>query len=310
MTVALLALAVLAGLVLLSYLREALRRAPVVPEQLTWAPEIPIRYVEVGGATIRYIVAGAGPALVLLHTLRTQLDMFQKLVLPLSRRFRVHALDYPGHGYSDIPRAEYTADFFVEAVAGFLERLDIEDATLVGESIGATIALLLAARGNRRVTRVIAVNPYDYDAGRGIRRSSAVAAILFGLTPVPVLGDTFMRLRQFEIEKRVFQGGVVRKESIPDSLLREMYRVGERPGHYRAFISLIRNGATWEAARREYGKIDRPVLLLYGERDWSRTDERERTARSIPGAKVMVVPTTGHFLSLEAPEFIIRNIEA
>jgi hypothetical protein len=54
-----------------SYVVEALRRAPLTPTTLRWAPQIPIRSVEAAGARLRYITAGAGPPLVLLHTLRT-----------------------------------------------------------------------------------------------------------------------------------------------------------------------------------------------------------------------------------------------
>ena len=52
---------------------EALRIAPKTPEQLYWAPEIPIRYVDIDGNRIRYIKTGSGPNLVLLHTLGTAL---------------------------------------------------------------------------------------------------------------------------------------------------------------------------------------------------------------------------------------------
>jgi pimeloyl-ACP methyl ester carboxylesterase len=303
---AILILAPLVGVVLVSYVVEALRAEPTPPERLAWAPDIPVRYVEVDGLTIRYIVAGEGPVLVLLHTLRTQLDMFQKVIPELARHFRVYAMDYPGHGYSDIPRTDYTADFFVETVAGFLERLDIQQAAIVGESIGGTIGLLLAARGDPRVRSVVAINPYDYDRGRGLRRSSWLANLLFGLNDVPVLGATFMRLRQFPIEKRVFEGGVKRKQSIPQPLLKEMYRVGERRGHLHAFMSLVRHWPGWEKAREAYGRINRPVLLLYGESDWSRKAEREANAHAIPGAQMQVVPEAGHFLSLEAPAEVIR----
>jgi pimeloyl-ACP methyl ester carboxylesterase len=63
-----------------------------------------------------------------------------------SRSGLVYALDLPGHGHSDIPAAEYTADFFIETIAGFLQQLEIEKAVLVGESIGATAALGLDGR--------------------------------------------------------------------------------------------------------------------------------------------------------------------
>lgn len=82
--------------VLLSYVVEALRRAPAAPTRLSWAPEIPIKYAKVNGIDVRYVEVGKGPALVLLHTLRTQLDIFQKVIPELSNHFKIYALDYPG----------------------------------------------------------------------------------------------------------------------------------------------------------------------------------------------------------------------
>ncbi len=308
MTGVLVAAGALAGLVLVSYLVEALRLPPAPPERLPWAPEIPIRYLDVDGTRLRYIVTGEGPALVLLHTLRTQLDMFQKVIPELARRFRVYAVDYPGHGHSDIPRAEYSPDFFVRHVAGFLDRLELTGVTLAGESIGGSIALLLAARQHPRVRQVVAINPYDYDAGRGLRRASPVANLVLGLGPVPLLGPTVMRLRQPPIEKLIFQGGVHRRGSLSPALLRELYRVGNRRGHYRAFLSLIRNWPGWERARSEYGRIVCPVLLVYGEFDWSRGEEREANRRAIPGVSFQVIPNAGHFLSLDAPDEVVQAV--
>ncbi len=303
-------LGVLVATAAISYLVEAARSQPAAPSRLSWAPTVPVRYLEVDGMRLRYIETGEGPPLVLLHTLRTQLDMFQKVVPALATRFRVYALDYPGHGFSDIPNATYSADFFVTTVAHALDRLDIKDAVVVGESIGGSIALLLAARHNLRVRRVVAINPYDYDSGRGLRRSSALANLLFGLNNVPVLGATVSRLRQYPIVRRVFQGGVYRKGSLPSALAREMYLVGNRRGHNRAFMSLVRHWGSWEAGRAEYGAIDCPTLLLYGDHDWSRDEERAADARAIPGAELHVVRDAGHFLSLDAPDEAVAAILA
>src|SRR3990170_2540751 len=160
------------GVWLASFVVEALRPTPKPPAKLRWAPNIPIDTVEVGGNKLRFIKSGKGPALVLLHTLRTQLDLFEKVIPELSKHFTVYALDYPGHGYSDIPTARYDAAFFTDAVEGFLDKLDLRDVTLAGVSIGGSISLIIAARRNPRVARVIAINPYDYAKGRGMARSS------------------------------------------------------------------------------------------------------------------------------------------
>jgi pimeloyl-ACP methyl ester carboxylesterase len=298
----------LVALVALSYLVEALRHQPVPPERLDWTPDLAVAYVDLGGLRLRYVTAGRGPALVLLHTLRTQLDMFHKIIPALAEHFRVYAVDFPGHGYSDIPSAEYTPELFRSAVERFLERLDIEHALVVGESIGGSTALLLAARHNPRVRGVVAINAYDYDRGRGLRRSSRLANVLFGMSNVPVIGGTFMRLRSLPIIRRVLQGGLHRKESLPDGLARELYAVGNRRGHYRALMSLVRHWPEWERAREEYGSVDRPVLLLYGEYDWSRPAEREANRRAVPGAEMRTVEGGGHFLALDAPDAVVRSV--
>lgn len=92
--------------------------------------------MEVANHRLRYVQAGQGPNLVLLHKLRTQLDIFHKLLQPLSEGFTVYALDYPGHGWSDIPDVEYGPDTFIAAVGGFLDALVTDDAILAGVSIG------------------------------------------------------------------------------------------------------------------------------------------------------------------------------
>jgi pimeloyl-ACP methyl ester carboxylesterase len=284
-----------------SHVIEALRPAPKTPATLRWAPEVSIQYVDVGGVRLRFIKTGAGPSVVLLHTLRTQLDLFERMIPELSKHFTVYAVDYPGHGYSDIPKARYDAPFFTEAVEKFLDKLDLRDVTLAGVSIGGVIPLIVAARHNERVTRVVSINPYDYKKGLGLARSSLFGFVTTYAALVPVLGETFMRLRSFQIMRPILQGGVADAGSIPPALMTEMYEVGNRPWHYRAFINLMRNAESWECARQEYPRIGVPVLLVYGDRDWSLPSDREHTRALIPNVTMKTIAGGGHFLPLDRP---------
>jgi pimeloyl-ACP methyl ester carboxylesterase len=297
------------GLWLVSHLMEALRPVPQAPKTLRWAPDIPIDYIDVGGYRLRYIKIGQGPNLVLLHTLRTQLDLFEKVVPDLANSFTVYALDYPGHGYSDIPEARYDAAFFADVVEGFLDALDLRDVTLGGVSIGGAIALILAGRRNPHVARVVAMNPYDYAKGRGMTRSGLAGWMITVTADIPVIGETVMRLRNFVIMKAVLQGGVANPKNIPPALLKEMYQVGNRPGHYRAFISLLRNAASWEAETSVYGKINVPVHLIWGDKDWARPSEREHDRSLLPGIQMVTVEQGGHFLPLDRPDAVIVQIK-
>lgn len=296
------------GVWLVSFMVEALRPVPKPPTKLRWAPNIPIDGVEVDGNRLRYIKTGKGPTLVLLHTLRTQLDLFEKVVPELAKRFTVYALDFPGHGYSDLPKARYAAAFFTRAVEGFLNKLDLRDVTLAGVSIGGSIALIVAARRNPRVARVIAINPYDYAKGRGMARSSLFGRLVTYLSLIPFIGETVMRLRNFLIMKAVLNGGVADANSISPALMKEMYLVGNRSGHYRAFLSLLRNSASWETTTKDYGRIDIPVLLIWGDQDWARPSEREHDRKLIPGVQMTTIERGGHFLALDRPQELIQSI--
>jgi pimeloyl-ACP methyl ester carboxylesterase len=287
---------------------EALRVAPIHPEKLYWAPEIPIGYVEIDGTRLRYIKYGSGPNLVLLHTLRTQLDIFEKLVPLLDKSFTVYAFDYPGHGFSDIPEADYRPELFVKAAEGFLDKLGLDDVTLAGISIGGVIPLLLAADRNPRVKRVIAINPYDYAEGSGLARANVIAALIFTLARIPFVGEAVMRLRNAALETRILRGGVVNDEALTPAFAALVYASGLRPGHYQAFLNLLRHAHLWERAQARYGEIGLPVLVVYGEEDWSSHKERRRTVRAIPGARVEEVPDGGHFLSLDQPQRLAELI--
>ena len=195
----------------------------------------------IDGLTLRYVATGEGPSLLLLHTLRTQLDMFQRTVHALAQTFRVYAVDLPGHGYSDIPETDLEPELFVRTVGGFLDELDLEDVVVVGESIGATIGLLLAARGHPRVKRVVAINPYDYDRAEELEEPRSRKRRP-GVSRPPTDRRYGHAVPEPVVENATFLGGVRRRASFPPGLLAELTKAGNRRGYTRAFHSLVRVG--------------------------------------------------------------------
>jgi hypothetical protein len=95
------------------------------------------RRVEADGLPLRYLVAGEGPPLVLLHGAGDN-SLDWRWVLPaLARTHRVYALDMPGSPDSARPVADYSPAFLERSLAAFLDALGIERATLVGNSLGS-----------------------------------------------------------------------------------------------------------------------------------------------------------------------------
>jgi hypothetical protein len=89
--------------------------------------------------------------------------------------------------------------------------------------------------------------------------------------------------------------------------MQEMYLVGNRTDHYRAFLSLLRNAASWETATKAYGRIEVRVLLVWGDRDWARPPEREHDRTLIPNARMTTLKHGRHFLALDRPEDLSKG---
>lgn len=259
---------------------------------------------------LRYLRLGAGKPVVLLHPLRMQLEYFQPLINQLDTgRIEIIALDLPGHGLSTAPRVDYTARFFTDAMAEFLNYYSVTGATVAGESIGASITLGLAARGCPGVARVIALNSYDYGRGGGMGRSSAVAYVTFWLMLVPLLVLLVARAGTKAILRRVLEGGLHDLEMLPVELVDELAVSGSLPGHSRVFRSLAANWRTWIEAGATYPRISLPVTLPYGDGDWSRQAEREANLRVTGARELTPLPASGHFCSLDRPGEVAKLIE-
>jgi pimeloyl-ACP methyl ester carboxylesterase len=106
----------------------------------------------------------------------------------------------------------------------------------------------------------------------------------------------------------ILRGGVADARNISPELMADLYRTGNRPWHYRAFISLIRNAASWEHAQDVYAGVNVPALLIWGDQDWSRGAERARTRALIPKAVTKTIADAGHFLPLDQPRQLLELI--
>jgi pimeloyl-ACP methyl ester carboxylesterase len=264
--------------------------------------------------SVRFQESGSGPALLLLHTIRTQLEYFRSLAPLLATSHTVYAVDLPGHGHSPIDAsANFDEPYFRQAVIRFIEELNLSDVTIVGESIGGALALTVAASLPQRVKRVYAINPYDYETryGDGIRRGNWFANFIIGSLQIPVLGAINASLENKMVLGKIMGGGYHDPRKLPADLLAEFNEVAHRPGYKRAARKVLAGWRSWSKARDYYRQISAPVTLIYGDSDWSRPNERERTRSLLPAASQMVtLKNTGHFSAVENPSELARVILA
>jgi pimeloyl-ACP methyl ester carboxylesterase len=280
----------------------------------TWSPSGQIEFAALAdGTRLRYLKAGSGPALLFLHTVRTQLDHFQLVIPKISQAFTVYAIDMPGMGWSDIrPGASYTEPELRRAIVGFVTTLDLDDVTLVGESMGATVSLTASTELEDRVRRVVAFNTYDYS--KGVGRANPVASIYVGSARLPAIGPVVTSMENKPVLGIVLRGGLFDGSKLPDHYLAELHRVGRRHGYSRVAREVFRNVDSMIAARRLYGRVTAPVTLIYGDHDWSLIPEREANLALLRDAQSIALPDSGHFAALEEParvaEILLDNHRA
>lgn len=254
--------------------------------------------------SLRYVKLGEGPPLVLLHTIRTQLEYFRDMAPILAKSFTVYAVDLPGHGHSPIDTAAaFDEPYLRKGVVGFLETLDLRDVTLVGESIGAALVLTVAAEVPIRVSAVYALNTYDYETrfGDGIRRGNAFSNLIIGGLQLPVFGPIGGALENRIVLGTIMGGGFADRRKLPDDLLTEFDTVARRRHYKRMARKVLQQWRSWPKARERYESVKAPVTLIYGDKDWSRVPERERTKAALRGARLLTLLNTGHFSSVENP---------
>ncbi|CUV66061.1 conserved exported hypothetical protein [Sulfurovum sp. enrichment culture clone C5] len=261
-----------------------------------------------GNITLRYLKSGQGEPLILLHTIRTQLDYFQYVIPALAKNHTVYALDLPGHGYSSIDtKASYDEPYFRKAVVSFIEKQNLKRVTLVGESIGGVLALSVAATLPERISKVVSSNPYDYDTcyADGVRRGNFFANFMLANYSVPVYGAMIAKLENRLFLGMALSGGFANKSAMPDDLLTELNTAGYRDGYRYVERNVFKNWESWEKAHNIYSDVKAPVTLVYSDHDWSTLQERERTAKELGDVNIITIENTGHFGFVDNPQKLI-----
>jgi pimeloyl-ACP methyl ester carboxylesterase len=131
------------------------------PAETAAAGTSPGRHVHLttDGVEMPYAVSGEGsPAIVLVHCWMCDRTFWDAQVPVLDDRYRVIAVDLPGHGEAGTGRETWTVEGYGRDVAGLIEALDLDDVILVGHSMGGPVSLKAAALSNGRVRGIVAVD--------------------------------------------------------------------------------------------------------------------------------------------------------
>jgi len=274
--------------------------------------------VEIDGLPIRYLAAGEGPPLILLHGAGDNALDWQWVMPSLAATHRVYVPDLPGSPDSARPAVDYSPAFFERFVVSFVDTLGIGRATFVGNSFGGFIALRVALSEPPRVTALVLVD--SAGLGRAVNPAFTSvyvpglveAAIPFWRTPVGAYQRAWGRTALLFTHP---------PETVPREWLAEQCRLAQSPGYLEAHLSVLRAMVSPLGQREvivdRLGLLEMPTLVVWGTRDrvFPDSQAREVIAR-LPEGSLTLIPDCGHLPHVECPDpflgaldgFLLRRV--
>jgi 3-oxoadipate enol-lactonase len=246
--------------------------------------------VKLDGGRISYRFDGQGPPLLLLHSLGVSGESWNKVVVSLARSHSVYAWDMMGHGDSDKPPRDFLVEDYARNVVQFAGKLGINRITLCGNSVGALIALEVAAAYPDKVEAVVLVGCPCWDGWGRMERLMLSASNYDGDgSPLPATGEqlstAYTRVTPELIDwvngQRAKAGTWMKKTMMAIALYDALPR-----------LSLVCC----------------PTLVVFGSEDALR-DREKVLLEGINGAKLAIVPQAGHLPQVDNPQGFLQAVK-
>lgn len=256
--------------------------------------------VHTGALALFYQERGSGEPLLLLPGLGTDHTAWGYQTLVLQQRFCCISVDNRDAGRSERAKEAYTIREMAQDMAGLMDALDLQQAHILGWSMGSAIAQELALAYPDRVRSLGLVATYHDGDPRAAERFSALAEVrrTMGL-------EVFLRCAYpWSFTYRAYQ----RPDFIEN--LQKQALANEYGQDQEAYERQVK-ATLGHYTKGRLGRIKCPTLVLVGDEDVLTPLERfaRPIAQEIPNARLQVIPEVGHGLLWEQPDAVIQALE-
>jgi non-heme chloroperoxidase len=263
---------------------------------MTAATQLHFAKIELStGVTLNYLEQGDsdGEPVIMLHGYTDSWHSFA-LVLPhFSQEYHLFALDQRGHGDSSKTGDSYAMADFAADVISFMDAKGIEQATVVGHSMGSLLAQLVAIHHPERVARLVFIGS-TYNAGNAalVELNTLVQTMVDPIDPAFV--RDFQVSTLYGVAPTPFMEQVIAESlKAPAQLWRQ------------ALASIIAHNTTADLV-----KIQAPTLIFWGNQDsLFLRNEQVVLQQLIPNTTLLIYEETGHALHWEQPERFVADLE-
>lgn len=253
------------------------------------------KLINLDGHSTHYVEKGDGKPVILLHGWFHDSQMWSKNMDSLSRAFKVYAIDLWGFGYSTREPMDYGYPLYVDQLLKFMDALNIQKASLAGQSMGAGTSILFSTKHRDRVDKIVLV------ASAGMPNPPL---LMTRVTCLPGVGELLFRLRGSRrgILKSVF---IHNKESIAGGYFEDLVRFHQIKGTTEALLSSLRKNFFDKLPDeiRRLGETDVPILIVWGWHDRSiRLKLGLQMHKILRGSHLEVLEHSAHCPNYEQPK--------
>ena len=269
-----------------------------------------LKQIKIGRFDINYAVAGAGPALLLLHWANIGWGQWHLNIPELAKHFTVYAPDLPGAGRSteiNFRTCDLERDF-VDTIHRFITALGLKTVSIVGHSLGGWIALRLALREKKLIDKLILASPMGLS--RQIPRRYKPLAFYF---LAKLIAKTVMRPTRSSMEN-FLKSVLIQKKPVAPELIDYFYEaVRVSPERHPLFL-ISRLSSFWKMSPElvllnTLHNTGQPVLIISGKKDpIISSEDLKRTANLFPNAELEIFPDVGHVPPMEAAAAFNRRV--
>jgi len=279
-----------------------------IPAQFDAIERISIQTVLVHDQRIAYLDVGAGPPVILIHGFGGSMWQWEQQQHTLSQHFRILTLDLPGAGLSDKPEIDYRPDQMLDFFVGFMDAVNIPQATLVGNSMGAGLAIGMALAHPTRVTKLVLIDGLPQHVMEKLT-SPSIRRALETSAPSWLVSFGNMLFGGLMIES-VLREIVHDAALLTPAVIERSKRNRQRPGLIKPIMTVRENLPLWESGfATRVGEITHPTLVIWGEEDRvfpiTVGDELHQT---IKGSRFIRIPKAGHIPQWERPDLVNQEL--
>lgn len=259
-------------------------------------------YIQIGDVNTRYWEAGSrGSSVILLHGIGSFIEHWEYNFEALSKKHHVLALDLVGFGLSDKPNVPYSIPYLAKFVEKFMKAKGVRSASIVGNSLGAMIAVELCLISPELVDKLVLVSGGCF--GKKL-------AFELRLLTVPFIGEKLLRPNR-DGTKQFLQLMFANQALISNEMVDLAFERNARPGSVEAFLETLRSGANIFGLKQDLvdrtlenaHQIHTPALVIWGRKDKILPVEHAYKAGEIlPNVDMIIFDDCGHLPQMECSE--------